>query len=55
MDSTLERGCETQLVSLAHDLASSSLDMGIQTYICGLRFLKSFNRFPLPASNAAET
>ena len=39
------RSCETQLVTLCHDL-SSSLDKGIQTNMLVLDFSKAFDRVP---------
>ena len=39
------RSCETQLVTLCHDL-TSSLDKGIQTDMLVLDFSKAFNRVP---------
>ena len=39
------RSCETQLVTLTHDLASY-LDSGIQTNMVGLDFSKAFDRVP---------
>ena len=39
------RRCETQLVTLTHDLASY-LDSGIQTDMVGLDFSKAFDRVP---------
>ena len=39
------RSCETQLVTLTHDLASS-LDNGIQTDMVALDFSKAFDRVP---------
>ena len=45
------RSCETQLVTLTNDLASS-LDSGIQTDMVVLDFSNAFDRVPQPASYA---